>query len=238
MSPMLVSSDRCVRRGSGVPPSPASVSVRSQSLPAGWSTGGGSRRTGAGRQLAARYPAVDVRAEAIYWDHGDVLTSSGVGSTIDAMLHIVRGRLGVAAAASVARRLVIAPHREGDQAQYVEHPIVEAGAGAIGETAAWAMDRLDEDLSVERLAEHARMSRRTFDRRFRGTYGISPARWVTGQRLDAARRLLETTDWQIARVAEATGFGSEVTFRQRFVARYSTTPTSYRARFSVMEKAE
>ncbi|MFE8008269.1 GlxA family transcriptional regulator [Streptomyces sp. NPDC057418] len=183
-------------------------------------------------RLAERYPAVDVRADALYLDHGDVLTSAGTASGLDACLHIVRDRLGSAAAAAVARHLVIAPHREGDQAQYIDRPVPDDAAGPIGDTITWALANLDQRLSVTALATHAHMSARNFSRRFHQTTGMSPARWILTRRLDEARRLLETTTWSITRISAACGFASAVTFRQNFTAHYATTPTSYRHRFT------
>ncbi|UJW31104.1 helix-turn-helix domain-containing protein [Saccharothrix sp. AJ9571] len=188
----------------------------------------------AAARLAAGHPEVAVQSSALYVDHGDVLTSAGTASALDACLHIVRQRLGAAAATTVARHLVIAPHREGDQAQYIERPLAgHAGAtDPIGTTLEWAAANLHLPLSVEDLAGHARMSTRNFVRRFRETTGTSPARWVTARRLDEARRLLEVTAWTVARIAETCGYDSVVTFRQNFVRAYATTPTSYRQRFA------
>jgi transcriptional regulator GlxA family with amidase domain len=178
-------------------------------------------------------PAVDVRRSALYIDHGDVLTSAGTASAIDACLHIVRARLGAVTATAIARHLVVAPHRDGDQAQFIEHPIpAREGGGPIGDTIDWALAHLDRDLSVAALAAHACMSRRSFTRRFRETTGSTPARWVLTKRLDAGRALLETTTWSIERIAAECGFASAVTFRQNFVAEFATTPTFYRGRFA------
>lgn len=183
--------------------------------------------------VAAKVPAVEFNESALYIDHGDVLTSAGTASALDACLHIVRTRLGSVAAAAVARHIVIAPHREGDQAQYVARPLQDPDLDApLGRTIQWALANLDQDLEVEAMAEHASMSKRNFTRRFKEVTGLSPARWVLGRRLDDARQLLESTSWSITRIAESCGFGSAVTFRQNFVAAYSTTPTSYRNRFS------
>ena len=192
---------------------------------------------GAVDQLARRRPEARVNAAALYLDHGDVLTSAGTASAIDACLHIVRTRLGSSAAATVARHLVVAPHREGDQAQYVVRPMPEpGGVGHLGPTIDWALAHLDQRLSVDDLAAHARMSRRNFTRRFAEVTGTTPARWVLAQRLDEARRLLEKTSWPVARIAAACGFSSVVTFRQNFVSTYATTPTSYRQRFSLPQE--
>ncbi len=182
--------------------------------------------------LEERYPAVDVQADAIYVDHGDVLTSAGTASGLDACLHVVRRRLGSAAATAIARSLVVAPHREGGQAQFIERPLPVRTTGPIGETVTWALENLDLGLSLEELADHARMSPRNFSRLFREVMGTSPARWVLARRLDETCRLLEGTDWSIERIARTCGFASAVTFRQNFVRRYSTTPTSYRRRFA------
>lgn len=184
-------------------------------------------------QFSERFPQVVVEPDALYIDHEDVLTSAGTASALDACLHIVRTRLGTAAAARVARHLVIAPHREGGQAQYIERPLpVQQGQGPISEVVDWVLANLDQSLSVDELAERARMSKRNFTRRFRETTGTTPAKWVTERRLDEARTLLETTPWSVARIARACGFGNPVTFRQSFVASYGTTPTSYRKRFT------
>lgn len=183
--------------------------------------------------VAARAHAVKFNDSALYIDHGDVLTSAGTASALDACLHIVRTRLGSAAAAAVARQIVIAPHREGDQAQYVARPLQDPDLDApLGRTIEWVLANLDQDLEVEAMAAHATMSKRNFTRRFKEITGLSPARWVLGRRLDDARQLLETTSWSIVRIADSCGFGSAVTFRQNFVAAYATTPTSYRTRFT------
>lgn len=186
--------------------------------------------------LQQRRAEVEVNPSALYLDHGDVLTSAGTASALDACLHVVRTELGSAAANTVARYLVVAPHRDGDQAQYVQRPVPEpGGVGQIGPTLDWALANLDRELSVDELAEHARMSARNFTRRFAETVGSTPARWIMAQRLDETRRLLETTTWSIERIARACGFGSPVTLRQNFTAAYATTPSSYRQRFAAPE---
>ncbi|MCR1781900.1 helix-turn-helix domain-containing protein [Nocardioides carbamazepini] len=188
---------------------------------------------GAVDELARRRPGVTVTPAALYRDHGDVLTSAGTASAIDACLSIVRSHLGSASAATVARHLVVAPHREGDQAQYVDRPMPQpGGVGDLAPTIDWALAHLDERLALDDLAAHAGMSRRNLTRRFAEVTGTTPARWVLTQRLDEARRLLETTAWPITRIAAACGFSSAVTFRQNFATAFSTTPTSYRRRFA------
>ncbi|WP_459642463.1 GlxA family transcriptional regulator [Kineococcus sp. NUM-3379] len=183
--------------------------------------------------LAERLPGTGTDTSVLYIDHDDVLTSAGTASSIDACLHLVRKHLGSTIATRVARSLVVAPHREGGQAQYVERPLAQpATRNAITDVQQWALARLHEDLSIDRLAGQARMSRRSFIRQFARATGTTPARWVLEQRTAEARVLLETTDWTVERVASACGFSSPVTFRQNFSAAFATTPTAYRRRFS------
>ncbi|MBB2903451.1 transcriptional regulator GlxA family with amidase domain [Kineococcus radiotolerans] len=182
--------------------------------------------------LALRHPDVQIDSSVLYVDHGDVLTSAGTASALDACLHLVRTRLGAAVANDVARRLVVAPHRDGGQAQFIERPLPAGPADdPVAAVLDWALQHLDEPLGVERLAAAAHMSRRTFVRTFRRSTGTTPASWVRSRRLDEARRLLESTDLPIEQVAAAVGFGNAVTLRQGFAAAFDTTPSSYRRRF-------
>ena len=187
-------------------------------------------------ELASRHPELAVEDSVLYIDHDDVMTSAGTASSLDACLHLVRKHLGAAAANRVARSLVVAPHREGGQAQYIQRPVARPDSGdPLAATLDWAMARLHEPLSIDELAAHARMSRRTLVRRFRDTTGTTPARWVLARRLDEARSLLETTRWGVDRIALACGFGSAVTLRQNFVSAYATTPSAYRRSFALRE---
>ena len=182
--------------------------------------------------LAARHPDVGLDQSVLYIDHGDVLTSAGTASALDACLHLVRTKLGAEAANQVARSLVIAPHREGGQAQYIERPVPERSTDdPISRLLEWALGRLGEPLTIDRLAAQAHLSRRTFVRAFRAATGTTPAAWIRARRLDAARRLLETTDLSIDQISADCGFGNAVTLRQNFGAAFSTTPTEYRRRF-------
>ena len=188
--------------------------------------------------LAARHRDVAVDHSVLYIDHGDVLTSAGTASALDACLHLVRSRLGAAAANRVARSLVVAPHREGGQAQYIERPLSAPSVNdPIAGVLEWALRHLAEPLTVERLADVAHLSRRTFIRAFRAATGATPAVWVRRQRLDEARRLLESTDLPIDQVAATCGFGSTVTLRQSFAAAFDTSPSEYRRRFDARTAA-
>lgn len=181
--------------------------------------------------LGGMHPDVELDPTVLYIDHGDVLTSAGTASGLDACLHVVRSRLGADAANRVARSLVIAPHREGGQAQYIDRPLPDRSGDPIAPVLQWALEHLDEALPIDRLARRAQQSRRTFVRAFRSATGTTPAVWIRAQRLDAARSLLETSDASIDEVADRCGFGSPVTMRQSFAAAFGTTPSAYRRRF-------
>jgi len=182
--------------------------------------------------LQARYPLIDVRPDVLYVDNGKVLTSAGSAAGLDLGLHLIRRDYGADVANSVARRLVIAPQRDGGQAQFINVPAAPDESMALAPTMAWALERLDDALSVEQLARHAAMSPRTFARRFRAEAGVSPHQWVTKQRVLRAQQLLETTNHSIDTVAHACGFGSAATLRHHFQQNVQTTPSRYRARFS------
>ncbi|MEK0156319.1 GlxA family transcriptional regulator [Arthrobacter oryzae] len=188
--------------------------------------------------LAERHPDVTLDQSVLYIDHGDVLTSAGTASALDACLHLVRARLGAEAANHVARSLVIAPHREGGQAQYIEHPMPPRSTDdPISRLLEWALGHLAQPLTIDYLAARAHLSRRTFVRAFRAATGTTPAAWIRARRLDAARRLLETTDLSIDQISADCGFGNAVTLRQNFAAAFATTPTDYRRRFDARSGA-
>jgi transcriptional regulator GlxA family with amidase domain len=178
-------------------------------------------------QLAARHPNVEVDADVLYLDDGAVATSAGVAAGIDLCLHLVRSDHGAQAAARIARRMVVAPHREGGQAQFLQRPLPAAGDG-LAPTCAWALDRLTEPLSVADLARHAGWAPRTFARHFRSETGTTPLRWLTAQRLLEARRLLEATDLPIDEVAARAGLGGAANLRLQLARDAATTPTAYR----------
>ena len=183
-------------------------------------------------RLAERYPAVTVDPGVLYVDEGDVLTSAGVAAGIDLCLHLVRRDHGAEVANAVARRIVVAPHRDGGQAQFVEAPVpVADGARARSRTRAWALERLREPLTVAAMARHAACSERTFARRFRAETGTTPLQWLLGQRVLHARRLLEATDLPVEHVADAAGFGTAASLRAHFRRATATTPLAYRRTF-------
>jgi transcriptional regulator GlxA family with amidase domain len=181
--------------------------------------------------LAARYPRVEVEPNVLYIDNGDVLTSAGVASGLDLCLHILRLDHGAALAAAVARRIVVPPHREGGQAQYVDQPVPKHPGGSLGPTRSWALERLHEPLTVRVLAAHAHVSERTFARRFHAETGTPVLRWLLARRVDAARAALETTTASIDDIAAQCGFGTAANLRKHFHRHLTITPTAYRRAF-------
>jgi transcriptional regulator GlxA family with amidase domain len=185
-------------------------------------------------ELAARYPAVEVDPGVLYTDDGDVLTSAGTAAGLDLCLHLVRADHGARAAAEVARRLVVPPHRDGGQAQYIRAPLAAPGADAdaIGRVMAWALEHLDRPLTVADLARQAAMSPRTFARAFSAAAGTTPIHWLNRRRVAAAQELLETTGLSVERIAGRVGFGSAVTLRARFTQVAGVAPAQYRRAFT------
>lgn len=182
-------------------------------------------------ELAAQYPAVDVRPDVLYVDDGDVLSSAGVSSGLDLCLHVVRKDLGVEAARRAAQALVAAPHRDGNQAQFVPRPLEVTGTGPIAELCAWVKANPQEEFTLEDMAARCSMSPRTLTRHFRDSTGTTPLQWVLTARMEDARHLLETTDISVDEVAERCGFGTTLNLRTHFRRRLDTTPTAYRRNF-------
>ncbi|WP_376095909.1 transcriptional regulator FtrA [Roseomonas sp. CCTCC AB2023176] len=182
--------------------------------------------------LRARHPRITVVPDVLYVDEGQVMTAAGSAAGIDLCLHLIRRDHGAAAANSVARRLVVPPHRDGGQAQFVERPVPRDHEGS---RLSPLLDRMRaapaEDWTVERMAGAAGMSRRTFIRRFRETTGATPAAWLLDERVRRARELLETTRAPVEEVAAASGFASAATLRLHFRGMLGIPPSAYRARF-------
>jgi len=186
----------------------------------------------AARRLAELYPRAIVDPDVLYVDDGDLLTSAGVAAGIDLCLHLIRKDHGAEAANQAARQTVVAPHRAGGQAQFIERAVPPRDDGSLEATRAYALARLERPLTVTQLARHAHTSERTFARRFREETGTTPLRWLHAQRIDHARRLLETSDLPIETVARRCGFGSAAILRQHFRRATATTPSGYRRTFA------
>ncbi|WEO96810.1 helix-turn-helix domain-containing protein [Streptomyces sp. FXJ1.172] len=177
------------------------------------------------------FPRIKVDADVLFIDDGDVLTSAGVAAGIDLCLHMVRRDFGTAVANDVARRTVVPPHRDGGQAQYIERPVPDPQMASTTAARAWALGRLQEPIQLRDMAEQEAMSVRTFTRRFREEVGVSPGQWLTQQRVERARHLLETTGLSVDQVSREAGFGTAQSMRQHLQQALGVTPTTYRRTF-------
>ncbi|MDA8369133.1 MAG: helix-turn-helix domain-containing protein [Nocardiopsaceae bacterium] len=177
------------------------------------------------------YPAVKLDPNVLYTDDGGVLTSAGVASGIDLCLHMIRCDHGAAVANEVARGTVVSPHRDGGQAQFIRRPVPEPRVSSTGAARAWALEHLDRPVGLRDLAARESMSVRTFTRRFRDEVGVSPLQWLTLQRIERARQLLEETDLPVDRIAADAGFGTAASLRQHLQAALGVSPSAYRSTF-------
>lgn len=182
-------------------------------------------------ELADRFPEAKVDPNVLYVEDGSVITSAGTAAGIDACLHVVREEFGADVASRFARRMVVPPHRDGGQAQFIDQPVPSCDADTLSPLLNWMLAHLDTDLSVDRLAARAAMSPRTFARRFRAETGTTPHQWLVGQRLLAAQRMLEAGDAPIEEIAQRSGFGNAATLRHHFSRARGTTPQQYRRSF-------
>ncbi|RVX43490.1 AraC family transcriptional activator FtrA [Nonomuraea polychroma] len=183
--------------------------------------------------LQERFPAVRVNPSVLYVDEGDVLTSAGSAAGLDLLIHLVRTDHGPGVANTVARRLVVPPHREGGQAQFIEAAVTAVeDDDAVARAMSWALDNLARPLAVADLARVANMSQRSFIRHFRRQTGTSPLRWVISQRVAASLTMLESTAAPVEEIGAAVGFESPVTFRHHFTKAMRTSPSAYRKAFS------
>ncbi|MFD5265396.1 GlxA family transcriptional regulator [Streptomyces sp. NPDC058335] len=182
-------------------------------------------------RLQQLFPSVRVDPDVLFIDDGDVLTSAGVAAGIDLCLHMVRRDHGTAVANEVARRTVVPPHRDGGQAQYIERPVPDPQLSGTTAARAWALGRLHEPIQLRDMAAQEAMSVRTFTRRFREEVGVSPGQWLTQQRVERARHLLESTDLSVDQITRDAGFGTAQSMRQHLQAALGVTPTAYRRTF-------
>jgi transcriptional regulator GlxA family with amidase domain len=182
-------------------------------------------------RLSERHPLARVEPDVLYIDDAGVVTSAGTAAGIDACLHLVRKEQGSAVANGIARRMVVPPHRDGGQAQYIDRPLPRAKSDTVTGVLSWMERHLDREVTVEELAQRAHMSPRTFARRFQQETGTTPYRWLLGQRVLLARELLEGTDDTVDSVAARAGFGNAATMRHHFVRWTGTTPQMYRRTF-------
>src|ERR1700712_5683400 len=183
--------------------------------------------------LQERYPEVDVDPTPLYVDGGNVLTSAGCAAGLDLCLHIVRSDHGARTANDVARRQVVAPHRAGGQAQYIESPVPEPTTdGQIAGGMALALAHLEPPITLDELAAQSSLSRRSYLRRFAKATGTTPIKWLIAQRIQASLALLESSSLSIEQIASRVGFDSPITYRHHFVRAVRTTPSEYRSCFT------
>ncbi|MGM9385021.1 GlxA family transcriptional regulator [Streptomyces antibioticus] len=183
------------------------------------------------QELSRHYPRARVEPDVLYVDEDPVITSAGTAAGIDACLHLVRKEQGPEVANRIARRMVVPPHRDGGQAQYIERPLPRSSCDTVGEVLAWMDEHLDQEVTVEQLAARAHMAPRTFARRFQQETGTTPYRWLLRQRVLLAQHLLEATDETVDAIAWRTGFGTAGALRHQFVRTLGTTPNAYRRAF-------
>jgi transcriptional regulator GlxA family with amidase domain len=182
-------------------------------------------------ELGRAYPLAQVDPRALYVDDGSIVTSAGTAAGIDACLHVVRRELGSAVATKIARRMVVPPQRDGGQQQFVEMSVPACTAESLSPVLAWVLDHLAEPHTASSLAKRATMSDRTFARRFSAETGTTPHRWLTQQRIVAARGLLEDSDLGVEQIATRVGFNSAVVLREHFRREIGLAPADYRRRF-------
>lgn len=182
--------------------------------------------------LRQGYPRINVDPDVLYVDEGQILTSAGSAAGLDLCLHLVRRDHGSDTANNVARRLVIPPHRDGGQAQFVQHPVQKRERNSLSPLMDFMRSQIDQTFTLAELARKAAMSERTFIRRFKQATGTTPADWLTSARVERARELLENSSHSIDAIAEQTGLGTAATLRHHFRRRLGTSPTAYRSRFA------
>ncbi|GAA0345790.1 GlxA family transcriptional regulator [Streptomyces blastmyceticus] len=179
-----------------------------------------------------RFPLTKVDRDVLFVDEGTILTSAGTAAGIDACLHLVRRELGSAAANAIARKMVVAPHREGGQRQFIDLPVPDNPEASLQPLLSWMQENLSSQHSVAELAQWAHMSPRTLARRFTTEIGTTPHKWLTLQRILHARHLLEETALDIEEIAHETGMGNSALLRHHFRKTVGVTPKDYRAAFA------
>ena len=182
-------------------------------------------------ELATRYPDADIDGNVLYVQDGSIVTGAGSAAGLDAALHVMRQHFGARVAATTARRMVVQPHRDGGQAQYIARPVPVCESEALAPLLAWISTHLADDLDVETLARQMHMSARTFARRFKEETGTTPYSWILGERVRAAQELLEQTDHSVDWVASEVGFGNAATLRHHFGRARGVSPQEYRRTF-------
>jgi transcriptional regulator GlxA family with amidase domain len=182
-------------------------------------------------RLRAAYPEATVDGDVLYVQDGNLTTGAGSAAGLDAALHLMRAEFGAKVAATAARRMVVPPHRDGGQAQFIARQVPECESEVLRPLLDWVVANLADDHSVESLARRAHMSSRTFARRFRDEMGTTPHNWLIQQRVAAAEELLERTERPVEWVAAEVGFGNAAALRHHFTRTRGISPQQYRRSF-------
>ncbi len=182
-------------------------------------------------KLAELYPSAIIDPDVLFVDEGNLITSAGTAAGIDACLHLVRRELGSSVANAIARRMVVPPQRDGGQRQFIERPVPECRSDSLAELLGWMSHNLEQPHTVDELAARANMSSRTFARKFAAETGTTPVKWLTNQRVLAAKQLLEDSDLGLETIADRVGFGSGALLRHHFNKQVGVAPGDYRRRF-------
>jgi transcriptional regulator GlxA family with amidase domain len=183
-------------------------------------------------RLAARFPSADVDPNVLYVCDGRVLTSAGTAAGLDLCLHVMRTEHGAEVANAVARRMVVPPHRDGGQAQYIDLPVPESASDGLAGLMDELLAELEAEHTVNTMAARVNMSSRTFARKFNEATGTTPHAWLLRQRVQFARRQLESTHEPIERIAQRSGFGTAALLRHHFLRHTGVAPTAYRRSFT------
>ena len=184
-------------------------------------------------RLAADYPEIVVEPDVLYVNSGAVVTSAGVAASLDCCIYLVRRLFGASVAQRLARQIVLPPHRQGGQAQFIEHTVLEVPRDEwLSKATEHVLANLSLPHSLDSIAGVCGLTRRTFTRRFQKAAGTSFSKWLIGHRVSLAQRLLETSRISVEEVARLSGFGTPVSLRQHFRAALRTTPDTYRREFS------
>ncbi|QLW75967.1 helix-turn-helix domain-containing protein [Citrobacter freundii] len=184
------------------------------------------------QDFQTRFPAARLDINALYVDDDGIITSAGTAAALDCCLYVIRQHFGSTVANQIARRMIVPPHREGGQAQFIEQPVAKNTQDQrINTLLDYLRQHLHEQHNLDTLAQRVMMSRRTLTRHFMKATGSSVAEWLITERLRRSQELLESSSLPVERIAEQVGFLSPVTWRQHFKAHFGVSPAEWRKTF-------
>lgn len=177
-----------------------------------------------------KYPKINYVDDVLYVNENNIACSAGSAAALDLGIELIRTDFNHQVANQVAKRLVLSAHRAGGQTQFAETPVLEL-PNQFGKSLDWARSHLAYNIDINTLASKARMSRRTFDRKFRASLNITPKQWLTQQRIDRAKNLLESKNLSIEQIAVKSGFDNSITMRHHFRKALGVSPAQYKQQF-------